>query len=48
MLIAVIPLINVQADVSCEAGSLKFLHPYFLYASIEDSDESVHMRRLEA
>ena len=44
---AQMPLINVHADVSSEAGGLNFglrlhLHPYFVNASSEGSYESAH------
>ena len=45
------PVINTHAGVSNGARSLQFglslhLHPFFVYASSEDSGESAHMRRL--
>ena len=41
-------LINANADVSSEARDLNFdlsfhLHPYFVYASSEDSGEPAHI-----
>ena len=48
---AQMPQINVNAELSSEVRCLNFglilhLHPYFVYASSDDSGASVHMRRL--
>ena len=45
------PHLNAHAEVSSGARGLNFvlslhLHPYFVYASGEGSDETAHMRRL--
>ena len=47
---AQMPLMNAHTDISSEVGGSKFglslhIHPYFVYASSEDSAESVHKRR---
>ena len=45
------PTITSHSDISSGARSLNFglsldLHPYFVYASSEDSGVSAHVRRL--